>query len=52
MTPGRFIPLTVSLLVLFAVVLSNKVHAEEATSGEWVFKAAPYFWLYPVLAKL
>ncbi len=44
MTPGRIIPLTVSLLVLFAVVLSDNARAEEATSGEWAFKAAPYFW--------
>ncbi len=44
MTPGRIIPLTVSLLVLFAAVLSDSARAEEATSDEWVFRAAPYFW--------
>jgi hypothetical protein len=43
MTPGRFIPLTVLLLILFAAVLSDTARAEDATSDEWTFRAAPYF---------
>ncbi len=41
---GRTVRLAVILSFLFAASLSTKAHADESTSGDWAFKAAPYFW--------